>query len=81
MTGAGTVVSAWSMTEPFARYGPPVRVGRRSTYCSPTEERLATTALRPSGIFGASFSMRSSASTPSSVSSIGPTRPTETPGR
>ncbi|MDF9807963.1 hypothetical protein M2436_006510 [Streptomyces sp. HB372] len=77
--GAGVLVSASSMTEPLPRKGPSSRVGRRSTYCSPTAERFATTAVRLSGIGGASFSIRSSASTPSSVSSMGPTRPTETP--
>jgi hypothetical protein len=79
VTGTGTSVSGCSIRVPSARWGPVSLSGRRSMYCSPTAESPATTARVSAGMRGADFLMRSSATTPSSVSSIGPTRPTDTP--
>ncbi len=78
-TGRGVVVDSRGITEPSSRYGPASVRGCRSTYCSPTADRFATTAREFTGMGGASSSSTRSASIPSSVSRSAPTRPTDTP--
>ena len=62
----GSDVRARGITEPSARYGPAADGGTRSTYCSPTADRFATTADADAGIGGAESSMSRITSMPSS---------------
>lgn len=79
VVGSGTLVSARGISLPSSRYGPPGRRGWRSTYCSPTAERFATTASVSAGIRVPS-SMSSATETPSwPASRSSATRPTGTP--
>jgi hypothetical protein len=80
VTGSGTRVSSRGIALPSSRYGPPERRGCRSTYCSPTAERFATTASVSAGMRGAPSSISRATETPSEpVSRRAPTRPTGTP--
>lgn len=80
VVGSGTRVLSRGIELPSSRYGPPESRGCRSTYCSPTAERFATTASVSAGMRGPSPLMSSDTETPSEpVSRSAPTRPTGTP--
>ncbi len=80
VVGSGTRVLPRGMVLPSRRYGPLDVRGCRSTYCSPTAERFATTARVSAGMRGAPSPMSRATETPSApVSRSAPTRPTGTP--
>ncbi|CAM5738242.1 hypothetical protein SAFG77S_02951 [Streptomyces afghaniensis] len=77
---SGTRVLPRGIVLPSSRYGPREVRGWRSTYCSPTAERFATTASVSAGMRGAPSSMSSATETPSGpVRRSAPTLPTGTP--
>ena len=75
---SGVLVRLAGITLPERRYGRPSERGRRSTYCSPTADRLVTTASVSAGIF-APLSISSSTATPRGARCSDRTRPTRTP--
>ena len=75
----GSSVDAAWMTLPSLRNGPVRVVGSKSTYCSPTGDRLRTRALVLAGILRSRLVSDTSAWTPSGVSLIEVTLPTLTP--
>lgn len=80
VVGSGTRVLSRGIVLPSSRYGPWDVRGCRSTYCSPTAERFATTASVSAGMCGAPSSMSRATETPSpSVKCRAATLPTGTP--
>ena len=78
-TGTGIEVLSFGMTEPSSRNGPWSSSGCSRMYCSPTALRVATTARVSAGMSSAPGSMVRTTRTPSSISFMSLTRPTETP--
>ena len=77
--GMGVRVSSIAISDSSFRKGFTSDCGCSSTYCSPTAERLPTTASASAGMSSNSLSMSRWTSTPASVSTSLSTWPTRTP--